>query len=89
MGTAKYANYANAGRYGLIWFDCLENRVSVTGFRVSLGHVGTGLGEDAGRAARSTGRHVSRFQSGVMPPHSQGGGGSTGRNFGRDGELTM
>ena len=40
-------------------------------------------------AARSTGRHVSRCQSGVLPPHSTGVGGATGREIGRDGEFTM
>ena len=37
---------------------------------------------------RWPGRRVSRFQSGVMSPHSTGAGGAGGREIGCDGEFT-
>ena len=55
------------------------------------GGIGAGVGGLAGegKVALATGRHVSQYQSGVMPPHSTGESGPTGREFGRDGEFTM
>ena len=82
IGASRGVGSRNSGSGGNKWGRAVPNP---GGASRSKGM----SGDDAGMAGRSTGRHVSQFQSGVMPPHSTGESGAAGREFSRDGEFTM